>query len=198
MLNYFKEPPGHPDAKPIVFDGDCYVADYTHDSENERGVEISAQPFDDITSFHLKKKGPGNILYQAVNLEKYPVFISGIDNCECIFNALSECRRPWLMFLETKYVEKPENIDNYPVKAYTQMAETLGRLVEFGLVKAEERRIYFVYSSPPYSDYQPFGEFALSQNDYLKELEQKGIVLLGYNEMLILTPQYLRIPERRI
>lgn len=198
MLHYFIEPFGSPAGKPVIFEGDCYVADYTHDSKNEKGVVISETPFDDITYFQLRKVGRGKIVYQAINLENFSAFIKGIDNCECIFNALSECRRPWLMFLETKYVEKPENIDNYPVKAYTQMAETLGKLEEIGLVKPEERRIYFVYSSPPYSSYQPFGEFAISQNDYLKTLEEKGIILLGYNEMLILTPQYLRIPERRI
>lgn len=181
-----------------VIDGNCYVADYTNVSDSERGVEISTQPFDDITYFSLIKKGYGNIPYQAINLEKFPSFIKGIDNCECIFNALSERGRPWLLFLETKYCKKPENIDNYPVKAYNQMAETLDRLIERTDIKEKTRRIYFVYSVPLFPEYEPFGAFSVSQNEMLRFLEQRGIILMGYNSMLIQTPQYLFAPQRDI
>ena len=182
----------------MILDGNCYVADYTNATENKRGVEISTVPFKDINYFSLIKKGKGNIPYQAINLELYPAFIKGIDNCECIFNSLSAKNRSWLLFLETKYCQKPENIDNYPVKAYTQMTETLDKLIGLGKVNENSRRIYFVYSVPPFPKFEPFGAFAITQNEMLQCLEKRGIVLMGYNSMLIHTPQYLYAPKINI
>ncbi len=178
--------------------GDCFVADYTDMTGSKRGVEISETPFEDITYFHLKKHGRGDISYQAINLEKYPSFIKGIDNCECIFNALSKCRRPWLLFLETKYCHKEENIDNYPVDAHKQMAATLKKLVDLGKVDVDSRRIYFVFSVPPFPTKEPFGSFVTTQSEALRLLEEKGVVMLGYNSMLILTTHYLKTPDVRI
>ena len=94
MLSLFPDCP--------IIDGNCYVADYTDATNSERGVEISVVPFDDISYFTLEKKGRGNIPYQAINLELFPNFIKGIDNCECIFNALSASGKPWLLFFGDK------------------------------------------------------------------------------------------------
>lgn len=58
-----------------TFNGDCYVADYTNVSDSHRGVEISEEPFDDISYFHLKKQTAANISYVGVNFELYPGFI---------------------------------------------------------------------------------------------------------------------------
>lgn len=182
----------------LIIDGNCYVADYTDITAGRRGVEVSITPFEDITYFSLIKKGSGNIPYQAVNLEQYPAFIKGIDNCECVFNSLSNNGRPWLLFLETKYCHKAENIDNYPVKAYNQMAETLDKLISQGVIKENNRRIYFVYSVPPFPKYEPFGAFAITQSNMLQSLEQRGIILMGYNSMMIHTPQYLYAPKKDI
>lgn len=192
MINLFPEKP----APHLT--GDCYVADYTEYTGNLKGVEISETPFDDIPSFHLKKKGRGNITYQAINLEKFPSFIKGIDNCECIFNALSDCNKPWLMFLETKYVSKAENVKNYPFSACVQMKETLDKLISLGKVDPDKRRIYFVYSAPAYTEKAPFSSFELTQSRLLRELEMNGIIYMGYNTMLILTPQYLMKPQQRV
>lgn len=186
-----------------IFDGDCYVADYTEKTqdlprEERKKVELSDVPFEDIEYFHLVKRGPGDISYQAVNLEEYPAVISGIENCECVFNSLTGSGRRWLMFLETKYCQNSGNIENYQNKAYRQMAATLGRLAELGAVRPEERRIYFVYSVPPFTECEPFYEFAEEPNETLRRLEDEGIMLFGYNSMLILTRQYLRRPPSRV
>lgn len=186
-----------------VFDGDCYVADYTEKTkkckpEERRKVELSSEPFKDIAYFHLIKQGPGEIPYQAVNLEEYPNVIRGIENCECVFNSLTGDGRRWLMFLETKYCQTANNIDNHRLKAYRQMSDTLGRLKDLGAVRPEGRRIYFVYSVPPYSECEPFYEFSEDQSETLRLLEEQGITLMGYNSMLILTRQYLRRPPQPV
>ncbi len=189
MKEYFSKSP--------IFDGDCYVADFTDATESRRGVEISTNPFDDFPQFHLKKAGSGNISYLAVNFEKYPTFIQGIENCECAFSAISDCRRPWLLMLETKYCTA-DNIEGYTYKAYSQMYSTFSKLTSLNLVKPDERNIYFVYSVPGHSDKAPFGAFTISQNATLEKMESEGIHLLGNNTMLIATPEYLFSPRLRI
>lgn len=189
MKNYF--------CNSKVFDSDCFVADYTNISENRRGVEISDAPFQDIAFFHLKVARKGIVKYLAVNLEKYPAFVKDIDNCECVFSALAECRKPWLLFLETKYC-LPDNIEGYTFKAFNQMNETLGRLIDEKLVRKEDRNVYFTYSVPEHTDRLPFGAFSISQNDTLKELEKSGIHLIGENILLIATASHILVPKRNV
>lgn len=180
--------------KSEIFDCDCYVADYTEATDSQKGVEISTSPFSDIPFFHLRKATHGNIIYLAVNFEKYPNFIKGIQNCECAFSAISDCRKPWLLLLETKYCA-PENTENHAFKAYSQMYDTLSRLESEKLVDKSQRNIYFVYSVPGHDECTPFGAFTINQNDTLKILEEQNIQLLGYNTILIATPEYLFAPK---
>ncbi len=56
-----------------VLHGDCFVADYTNESNSKRGVVMSDVPFEDIEFFHLKKISNSNITYLAVNFEEYPL-----------------------------------------------------------------------------------------------------------------------------
>lgn len=189
MRNYFN--------KSAILDCDCFVADYTEATDSRKGVEISTSPFTDIPFFHLKKISHGNILYLAVNFEEYPTFIKGIRNCECAFSSISDCRRPWLLMLETKYCA-PENTENHAFKAYSQMHETLSKLESEKLLNRQERNVYFVYSVPGHDECIPFGAFTISQNDTLKAFEQQNIQLLGYNTMLIATPEYLFAPKVKV
>lgn len=180
-----------------IFESDCYVADYTNATSSQKGVVISENPFDDIAYFHLHEVREGQIRYLAVNLEQYPAFIDGIDNCECIFSALSEYRKPWLLLLETKYC-KPDNIEGHTYKAFTQMFETFGKLVNEGLVENSGRNVYFTFSVPEHTDLRPFGSFTLSQNETLKAIKERGIHLLGENSLLIATASHLLIPKSKI
>lgn len=176
---------------------DLYVADYTDRTDSQRGVEFSEQPFDDIQYFHLKNNPKAPVPYIAVNFERHPAFIKGIQNCECMFHAMSGAKRPWTLFLEMKYCET-ENIEGYTYKAYTQMKETLDRLATLQLIEPADRRIYFVYSIPEHSEAMPFGAFTLSQNDTLRTYEQSGIKLLGNNTLLIATATHLFEPRRPV
>ena len=178
-----------------VLNSDCFVADYSEMTQNKKKVVISTDPFLDIAYFHfLKKRKSDNIPYLAVNLEEYPPFIEGIENCECVFKALGQEYKTWLMFLELKYC-KSDNTESYSFKAYSQMNATLSKLESLGLANRKENNVYFVYSVPDHPEKEPFGAWTLSQNDTLKEIESSGIHLLGCCRMLIATPKFLFPPK---
>lgn len=190
MINYFD--------RSRIFEGDCYVADYTNCTNSRRGVEISETPFADIPFFHLKKQGRGNLRYLGISFEDYGMFIKGIDNCECCFSSLAECNKPWLMMLETKYCTNPDNIEGYVFKANMQMNETLTKMESLGLTDRKHHNVYFVYAVPGHDDEIPFGAFTLSQNDVLKALDESGIHLIGNNTMLIATASRLLVPPVKV
>lgn len=180
-----------------LHEADVYVADYTNRTGSRIGVVISENTFDDIACFHLKKHTGSNIRYVAVNFEEYPAFKSGIKNCECMFASAHDTKKPWLMLLEMKYCEAG-NIETYTYKAFSQMKETLAKLVSDGIVERDSHRIYFVYSVPEHTEAIPFGAFTLSQNETLRCYEEENIHLIGNNTMLIATPSHLIEPKQTI
>ena len=181
-----------------VLDCDCYIADYSEATNNEKKVVISPEPFTDIAYFHLHKKNKNNrIPYLAVNLEEYPAFRKNIENCECVFKAMSHIERSWLMFLELKYC-KSDRIESYSFKAFSQMNEILTKLETQGVVDRSKNNVYFVYSVPDYPEKVPFGAWTISQNSILKGFEESGIHLIGECKMLIATPRYLQTPKIKI
>lgn len=181
-----------------VLDCDCYVADYSEMTQDEKKVVISLEPFSDIAYFHLHKKNKNNrIPYLAVNLEEYPAFRKGIENCECVFKAISHNESSWLMFLELKYC-KSDHIESYCFKAYSQMNEILTKLEAHGVSDRSKNNVYFVYSVPDYPEKVPFGAWVVSQNDILKGFEESGIHLIGDCKVLIATPKHLQTPKIHI
>lgn len=183
MRSYFNRSP--------IFDCDCFVADYTNMTDSQVGVKISTEPFSDIPYFHLKKRSQHQHLpYLAVNLEDYPQFIENTQNCECVFSAVREEGKKWLLLLETKYCA-PDNIEMHAFKAYAQMSATLSKLEKLELAGRSRQRVYFAYSVPGQDEKSPFGSFAISQNETLKSLQEEGIHLLPYNTVVVATPEYL-------
>lgn len=129
-----------------------------------------------------------------MNFEEHPAFTNGIQNCECMFVSAHETKKSWLMMLEMKYCEET-NIEGHTHKAFSQMNETLGKLISEGVIDKAAHRIYFVYSVPGHDKSIPFGAFTISQNETLKRFEEEGIHLIGNNTMLIATPSHLFEPK---
>lgn len=176
-----------------IYSGDTFTADYTEQT-GTTGVVISETPFDDITFFHLKK-GPGNIRYLGVNLEHYPMFIKGIENCECIFSSLNESHSNWLLLLELKYCAC-HKLEDYGNKVVCQMNGILQKLIDERLIDPKRYNIYFNFASP--LNKEPFMHFMLTQN-IAKELQDRhNVTFLGYNQLLMATPQYLQAPKLRL
>ncbi len=181
-----------------ILDCDCYVADYSEATKDEKKVVISLAPFNDIAYFHLHKRNIHNhIPYLAVNLEEYPAFRKDIENCECVFKSMSQNDGSWVMFLELKYC-KADHIESYCFKAYSQMNKILAKLEKQGVVDRSKNNVYFVYSVPDYPEKVPFGAWTVSQNDVLKEFEESGIHLIGECKMLIATPKHLQTPKIKL
>lgn len=179
-----------------MMDGDCYVADYTEYSHSRAGVVMSSEPFDDIESFRLMR-GRHPVRYVAVNLEEHPAFIKGIENCECFFASATQCDKPWLLFLELKYC-KARNIGSHANKAIHQMASVLRKLVQEEVIDAEDYRIYFNYSSPANRRRQPFTHFVQTPATALDLIDEFNAYFLGFNQLIIASPQFIRSPKMRI
>lgn len=177
-----------------VFESDCYVADYTKASNGERGVEFSTTPFEDIRCFRLQKS-PSASDFRGINLEKYPSFINGISNCECFFIPETESTTNWILFLEMKYCNK-ENIANYGLTVVQQMVAVLEKMIQNSLIDCNRYNIYFNFSSP--DNESPFTNFMLSCDTAVRIKDKYNVKFLGFNHLLIATPQYIQIPKRKI
>ena len=77
------------------------------------------------------------------------------------------------------------------------MEATLGKLEDLGLLKRDNHRIYFVYSVPEHSEYEPFYTFQYAP-DFILKLKEQGIQFYGHNTILIATPNFLQIPKKEI
>lgn len=189
MINIFN--------KSEIFDCDCFVADYTQQTKNKKKVIISKKPFTDISYFHLIKKNKNqNIPYLAINLEDYAKFTESKNNCECIFESLSECSKPWVLFLEMKYCLS-YNIEKHALEAIHQMDAMLNKLKEMKAFEQNKKRIYFVYSVPDHSNKAPFTSFYTTQDKEL-ELHKRGIIFLGENSIIIATANILKVEQEKI
>lgn len=179
-----------------MLEDDCFVADYTEYSNSRAGVVLAEEPFRDIEAFQLKQ-GRHRVRYVAVNLEQHPAFIRGIENCECFFASATPCERPWMLFLELKYC-KARNIGSHTTKAISQMAAVLRKLIEEEVIDAEDYRIYFNYASPANRRRQPFTHFVQTPASSLYLIEQYNAYFLGFNQLIIASPQFIRSPKMRL
>lgn len=179
-----------------MLENDCYVADYTECTGSRTGVVLSEEPFEDIAAFQLKR-GKHRVRYVAVNLEQHPAFIKGIENCECFFASATPCKRPWMLFLELKYC-KAHNIGSHTSKAISQMASVLRKLLEEEVIDAEDYRIYFNYASPANRRRQPFTHFIQTPATALDLIEQYNAYFLGFNQLIIASPQFIRSAKMRL
>ena len=177
-----------------IYESDCFVADYSLYTDGEIGVVISPQPFDDIKYFRLQR-GRTATPFGAINLEEHPEFIKGISNCECFFFPHNESDRNWILFLELKYCTE-ENISNYGLKVVEQMSEINKKLILNHLIDINRYNVYFNFSSP--ENQPPFSNFMLSCDTALRIRDQYNAHFLGFNHLLIATPQYIQIPKKRI
>jgi len=179
-----------------IYNSDCFVADYSEATHSRVGVVIAEQPFSDISFFTLSgNRAP--VKYVGVNLEEHPSFIRGISNCECFFASAMPCRRPWLLMLELKYC-KPRNLGSHSSKAISQMASVLRKFIAEQVIDPDRYRIYFNYSSPVNRRRQPFTNFVHTQSEALSLLDEAHAYLFGFNELVIVSGEFIRAPKRRI
>lgn len=169
-----------------------YIADYTQQTNSERGVEISDIEFDDIQ--YCQFENNRNIICHGVNFEKNKkAFTAGgklVEQCECMIASQKANKKRWLCLVELKYC-KDKNIEENAKTAYSQLESTYNYLVESGIIDLNKHRVYFNISIPDHTHKEPFHGFVLSQEDILDIKKRKKIHILGYNTVGILNESYL-------
>lgn len=187
-----------------IYRGDIYVADYTDmwqkahkagktEPEN-KGVVIQETAFEDIQYFYLQNNR--QVEYIGVNLEKNKgLFSCGQNDCECLFKSTKFKKKGWLLLLELKYcMDEERNLTDNLNKAYKQVTHTHETLTNKGYIDPAQVRTYCNIAAPT-SMSAPFNSFLTNQDEKLNYLKENHIILLGYNEVLILNEGYIQVPK---
>lgn len=175
---------------------DTYVVDYSELTMQERGVEIMHEVPNDIHAFHLSN--PNHHPYWAINLEKNPALFRGEANCECMFTSIRNDHgtKKWALFVELKYC-KEKNIRDNSEYAIHQLTNTQRIIRDHGYID-EHYKIFLNISIPDHSHKEPFTSFIWTP-DYIKQMQnQWGFIILGYNQVIILTPTNIKLPREEI
>ncbi|MCH5319782.1 MAG: hypothetical protein J1E38_08770 [Paramuribaculum sp.] len=175
---------------------DAYVVDYSESTKQERGVEIFCHKPEDIESFHLSN--PNGHEYWSVNFEKHKAFFRGESNCECMFATIRNDHRKGriALFVELKYgFEK--NIDRNVNEALGQLINTQRIIRECGCIDGQYK-VFLNVSSPKYTHREPFTAFLLPQNDIKLKQDENDVIILGLNEVIILTPKNIKLPREEV
>ncbi|WP_300935801.1 hypothetical protein [uncultured Muribaculum sp.] len=172
----------------VIMRGDAYIADYTNDDNlKHKGVEISSTSPEQIGAFHLSVGPDVDIHYLAVNIEEYPAFTKGIQNCEALLASLSspEERKRWNLFIELKYCAE-HKIDSYGPKAIDQMDAVRKKLIGMGKLSRDTGIFHFNYCSPDNFQSEPFDGFKETQNATLTRVESEGVIFHARMELIAL------------
>ena len=178
----------------VQHNADAYVVDYSELTHQERGVEILYEKPEDILAFHLSN--PHHHAYWAVNFEKHPAFFRDESNCECMFTSIRNDHKPkkWALFVELKYC-KEKNITGNATDAISQLINTQRLIKEHNIID-DQYSIFLNISIPEHSHKQPFTEFTPSE--IKQKQDELGVIILGYNQIVILTPTHIKIPREEV
>jgi len=175
-----------------MYDRTIYVADYTNQTNSQRGVEISTQRPNDISSFVLVNRS--KVDFYAVNLDRNKGLTGGETQCECLCCGAKANKKRWVLFLEMKYC-LDKNIGERSREALSQLRHTRDYFFDNNLLDPETCRVYFNISIPDYSNLEPFTQFSFSQNELLSMKIDEKTVLWGHNRIEILNGSYLGTPS---
>lgn len=180
-----------------IHHSDLYVADYTQQTNSERGVEISEVAFADIESCHFKN--PNKIKFASINNEKHRNVFSSDDGksvtqCDYMAVSLNAKKKGWICLVEFKYCMEKNVVDN-AIGAYSQIRKTFDFLVSKSILNLDTHRIYFNVSIPDHSHKEPFSSFVFSQDEIIETKRKDKIHLLGYNELTIYNEGRLYFPN---
>lgn len=172
---------------------DMYVADYTLMTKGEEGVRFLMAKPENIECFHLENLRETE--YWGVNFEEERTFFRGNSQCEGMFVSSNAKRKGWVCLLELKYCRE-KNITGNVGKAFSQLKSTLAFLESKEVIDRRRQRVYLNISIPDYSNREPFTGFMLTQDVVLEMKEKHHVILLGYNNLLILNEAFIKIPKR--
>lgn len=179
-------------------DGDSYVVDYSELTSQKRGVEISSCKPKDIHAFHLSN--PNRHSYWAVNIErhKHLKILKKERTCECMFATVrnDNGKKKLALFVELKYCKEDSmqrNVDD----AINQLLNTQRILREQGCID-ECYNVFLNISIPPHSHREPFTSFICLPERIKQVQDDYNVVVLGYNQVVILTPTNIKLPREDV
>lgn len=160
----------------IKHTGDIYVADYTEQTSNRRGVEILDTKPSDIESFFINN--PKLIEVGAVIFDNYSFTYSNGNaksQCEaCLFPYQSK-DESWILFTELKYSSKSKRNRRNLRKAICQLYKTRYHYLDERIFDKRKNRCYLIASLPQQDE--PFPNFILD-TDLITRLKIKHNVIL--------------------
>lgn len=176
--------------KVLEFDTDVYVADYTNQTNSERGVVIANDAFIDIAYFHLHNDNA--VPLWVVNFEENAGFIpEGTGNCECMFR-VRNVEKGWWLLCELKYCQE-RNIETNADTAYHQLQDTWKLLVDRKVINKKRSKTFLNISVPDHSHRAPFISFVSTQDEQIKWRKKNKIHLLGHNDVLVVNEGILQV-----
>ena len=114
-----------------------YIADYTNQTENIRGIEWSDIVQSDINSFIVDNFALLDITFCAFkeNTIKLKVEEKELSHCEGILFPTNNSDKTWITFIELKYPQKRDNLGSNLKEAREQLLFTLDLFREQGIIE---------------------------------------------------------------
>lgn len=172
--------------------GDIYVADYTEQTQNRRGVEILDTKPSDIDVFYINNPKPievGTVIFDN-NSFTYPNG-NAKSQCEaCVFPYQSN-DEGWILFTELKYSNKSKRNRRNLRKAIRQLYKTRYHYLDKGIFEKRKNRCYLIGSLPQQDE--PFPNFILDIGWVTRLKTKHNIILRLTNSVKILDDKVLDV-----
>jgi len=175
-----------------------YIADYTHQTQNVRGIEWHLSCPIDIDAFVVNNTTQHDITFCAFKENTIKVRnentgeIKEKSHCEGIIFPTINNRETWTVLLELKYPDNRNKLGENLKEARRQLLSTLNLFREQGILEPD-RVVHLIYSAPKYSSKVPFENWSMTPQQ-LKEIRRsQKAIMRGVNTMQILSGEALKV-----
>ncbi len=178
--NIAQEYPGH--IKRCKYsDKTLYLADYTNQTKNERGVEVFENiPPNDIDSFELKNDVGLVNGYICFDNTSFTCLSGTASQCECVVFPKESTADSWIFFAELKYSDRPNNNNKNLRKAICQLYKTRKYYFDKKIF-SKTNTCYLLASLPMQAE--PFAQFIVTQTDLLRLQGKHNVTLRLQNRV---------------
>lgn len=174
----------YPHFEVVAYSSDYYVADYTLQTNSIRQVEIHTVKPVDIDSFEIKNARPTEICTVVFDNHSFvDTEDKTLSQCECMnFPNVDATLNPWILFLELKYSERKNAVQNLN-KAKSQLFATLHYFKANDLISNEQ--ICYLIVSLPKQNNTPFENFVMTPTEVTRLKRDENIIFRGTNSITI-------------
>ena len=183
-----------PEHEISTYSQDIYIADYTDqtkDEEIKRTVEVHTELPADIEFFCLHNPSP--IKISSVIFDNYSFVDEGgktQTQCECVTFPSVTTNSSWILFLELKYCERKNAVNNLP-KAKDQLLATYSYYKSKGIIT--KKNISYLIAGFPKLIKVPFRNSTLTPALLTDLKRNENIILKIANEATIKSLEMLSV-----